>query len=255
MKIAITGKGGTGKTTITAGLALTISKDKQKVIVIDCDPDANLGLSLGFENSEKITPVCEMKSLIAERTGVESLDSPAAFFKLNPQVEDIPDKYAAQKDGIKLLVMGRVDKAGAGCMCPENTFIRGLISHLVLKRDEVVIMDMVAGSEHLGRATAKSVDAFLIVVEPTQTSVATAGRIQRLARQMVIKNIFFVGNKIRQDADQDFLRRQLKDDFIGFVSFNKTLEENRGKFISDNKLTEELSVIYGNLLERHGGKV
>jgi len=93
MKLAITGKGGVGKTTVTAGLALTISKDKKRVTVIDCDPDANLGLSLGFANSEAITPISELKSLIAQRTEVESLDAPTTFFKLNPQVDDIPDKY------------------------------------------------------------------------------------------------------------------------------------------------------------------
>ena len=219
MKLAITGKGGVGKTTVTAGLSLTISKDNKKVIVIDCDPDANLGLSLGFSNSENITPISEMKSLIAERTEVESLDTPTTFFKLNPQVDDIPDKYAVEKDGIKLLVMGKVCKAGGGCMCPENTFVKSLISHLVLKRDEVVILDMVAGSEHLGRATAKSVDAFLIVAEPTQTSIATALRIKKLAQEMGIKNIFFVGNKIRQQADEDFLKKELKDKFISLFPF------------------------------------
>jgi len=247
MKIAITGKGGVGKTTVTAGLSLTISQDKKKVIVIDCDPDANLGLSLGFANSENITPISEMKSLIAERTGVESLDVPATFFKLNPQVDDIPDKYAAEKDGIKLLVMGKVCKAGGGCMCPENTFIKSLISHLVLKQGETVLLDMVAGSEHLGRATAKNVDAFLIVVEPTQTSVATAQRIRKLSTEMGIKNIFFVGNKIRQDSDREFLKKELKDAFLGFVPFSKTLDENRGKFVFDEPLKEEFSRIYKQL--------
>jgi CO dehydrogenase maturation factor len=249
MKIAITGKGGAGKTTVTAGLALTISKDKQKVIVIDCDPDANLGLSLGFSNAENITPVSELKSLIAERTEVESLDTPTTFFKLNPQVDDIPDKYAVEKDGVKLLVMGKVCKAGGGCMCPENTFIKSLVSHLVLKKGETVILDMVAGSEHLGRATAKNVDAFLIVAEPTQTSIATALRIKKLSAEMGIKNIFFVGNKIRAKADEDFLKKELKDNFLGFVPFSKTLEENRGKFVFDAELKKSFEDIYQELTE------
>lgn len=247
MKLAITGKGGVGKTTVTAGLALTISQDKKRVTVIDCDPDANLGLSLGFNNSEDITPISEMKSLIAQRTEVESLDAPVTFFKLNPQVDDIPDKYATEKDGVKLLVMGKVYKAGAGCMCPENTFIKSLISHLVLKKDETVLLDMVAGSEHLGRATAKNVDAFLIVVEPTQTSVATAQRIKKLSSEMGIKNIFFVGNKIRQSADSDFLKKELKEDLLGFIPFSKILEENRGKFAFDAELKAEFERVYQQL--------
>jgi CO dehydrogenase maturation factor len=249
MKIAVSGKGGVGKTTVTAGLALTISKNKQKVIVIDCDPDANLGLSLGFANSEAITPISELKSLIAQRTEVESLDAPTTFFKLNPQVDDIPDKYASEKDGIKLLVMGKVCKAGGGCMCPENTFVKSLISHLVLKQGETVLLDMVAGSEHLGRATAKNVDAFLIVVEPTQTSVATAGRIKKLSSELGIKNIFFVGNKIRANSDSDFLKRELKEDLLGFIPFSKTLEENRGKFVLDEQLKKEFVNIYQKLME------
>ena len=177
MKIAVTGKGGSGKTTTAAGLALTLKEKGKQVITLDCDPDMNLGLSLGFANYEKITPISEMKDLIATRTGVESLDKPTTFFKLNPKVSDIPEKCAVEHDGIKLLVMGKVNKAGGGCMCPENTFIKSLLNHLIINDDQVVILDMVAGTEHLGRATAKAVDAFIVVAEPTAMGVATAQRI------------------------------------------------------------------------------
>lgn len=244
MKIAITGKGGVGKTTISAGLAQTIKNQGKKIIAIDCDPDMNLGLSLGFEDYDKITPVCEMKELIAERTEVESLDKPTTFFKLNPKVDDIPEKFAKEHEGIRLLVMGKVNKAGAGCMCPENTFIKSLLAHLIIATDEFVILDMVAGSEHLGRATAKNVDALIIVAEPTNLSVATSRHIRDLSEEMGIKNIFFVGNKIRSLSDMDFLKKELKNDFVGFISFSKILELNRGKFSFDEQSKTEFENIY-----------
>jgi len=247
MKIAVTGKGGVGKTTITAGLALTIKEKGRQVITIDCDPDMNLGLSLGFSDYDKITPISQMKELIAERTEVESLDKPTTFFKLNPKVDDIPERFAAQHNGIKLLIMGKVNKAGGGCMCPENTFIKSLLNHLIINEDQVVILDMVAGTEHLGRATAREVDAFLVVVEPTAMGVSTASRIKRLSSELGIKKIFFVGNKISSESDKDFLKKELESDFIGFISYSKTLEEARGRFQFDDKVKEEFNSIYQKL--------
>ena len=251
MKIAITGKGGSGKTTVAAGLSLFLDKEGKEVIAVDCDPDTNLGLTLGVSGAENIVPISEMKELIAARTGVESLDKPQTFFKLNPEVDDIPDKFSVKLNKIRLLVMGKVDKASGGCMCPENTFIRSLISHLVLSKDQVVILDMVAGTEHLGRATAKSVDIFIIVVEPTQISVTTALRIKKLAEQLGIKKIYFVGNKITGENDKDFLNKNLKNDIIGYLSFSKSLQENRGKFAFDNTNTKEFSHIYNELVAQN----
>lgn len=247
MKIAITGKGGSGKTTITAGLALTIKNSGKEVIAVDCDPDMNLGLSLGFADYDKIIPISEMKELIEERTEVDNLDEPQTFFKLNPKVDDIPQKYSQEKNGVRLLVMGKISKAGGGCMCPENTFIKSLLSHLIINENQVVILDMVAGTEHLGRATAKSVDAFLAVAEPTQTGVATANRIKNLAQELGIKKVLFIGNKIASDADKDFLMKEIKGDFIGFISYSKVLEQSRGRFKFDDKLKNEFESIYKKL--------
>ncbi|MFC1704229.1 AAA family ATPase [Candidatus Omnitrophota bacterium] len=247
MKIAVTGKGGSGKTTTVAGLALTIKEKGKQVIALDCDPDMNLGLSLGFADYATITPISEMKDLIAQRTEVESLDKPTTFFKLNPKVSDIPDKFAAKHDGIKLLVMGKVDKAGGGCMCPENTFIKSLLNHLIINDDQVVILDMVAGTEHIGRATAKSVDAFIVVAEPTAMGVATAKRIKKLATELGIKKVFFVGNKITADSDKDFLKKELSAYFLGFLPYSKTLEEARGRFQFDDTLKEEFNSMYKEL--------
>ena len=247
MKIAITGKGGSGKTTIAAGLSLIFDQDNKEVIAVDCDPDTNLGLSLGIPGAENIVPISEMKELIAKRTGVESLDKSSTFFKINPKVDDIPDKFSVKLNNIRLLVMGKVNKAAGGCMCPENTFIKSLISHLVLSKEQVVILDMVAGTEHLGRATAKSVDVFIIVVEPTQISINTALRIKRLTEQLGIKKIYFIANKIQKKEDKEFLNQKIKDGIIGYLSFNKTLQNNRGIFYFDNQLEKEFKEIYQNL--------
>ena len=214
MKIAITGKGGSGKTTIAAGLSLLFSDEGKQVIALDCDPDTNLGLTLGFAGAGDITPISEMKELIAERTGVDSLDKPQTFFKINPKVDDIPEKYAVKHKNIRLLVMGKVDKAAGGCMCPENTFVKRLISHLVVSQEDIVILDMVAGTEHLGRGTAGAVDACIIAVEPTEVSTATALRIKKFAGQLGIKKIYFVGNKIQQKNDKEYLQQKIKDGII-----------------------------------------
>ncbi len=248
MKIAVTGKGGSGKTTVAAGLALEFNQQGKKVIVLDCDPDANLGLALDFPNIESIVPISEMKQLIAERTEVESLDKPTTFFKINPKVDDIPEKFAAVHNGIKLLVMGKVCKAGSGCMCPENTFIKRLLAHLVLKKDEVVILDMVAGSEHLGRGTAENVDMALIVAEPTHLGVATAKRIENLVKDLGIKKRFFIGNKIADSQDKDFLLKALGNNILGIIELNKNLAQNRGVFRFDEKLRDEFDMLFKKLL-------
>ncbi|MEW6009316.1 MAG: AAA family ATPase [Candidatus Omnitrophota bacterium] len=248
MKIAITGKGGSGKTTIAAGLALKFKEQGKKVIVVDCDPDANLALALGFPHIEDITPISQMKELIAERTEVESLDEPSTFFKINPKVDDIPEKFAAVYNGIRLLVMGKVCKAGSGCMCPENTFIKRLLSHLVLKKDEVVILDMVAGSEHLGRGTAGNVDMALIVVEPTKLGALTARHIENLIEELGIKKRFFIANKIDSEADENFLKEELGKNFLGFIHLNKNLSRNRGIFQFDKTLKAEFDILFKKLL-------
>lgn len=249
MKIAITGKGGSGKTTLAAGLTLIFTQEKKSVIAVDCDPDMNLGFSLGFPHPEKITPISQMKELISQRTESD-LDRPSGYFKLNPRVDDIPQKFCPEYNNIRLLVMGKVNKAGSGCLCPENAFIKSLISHLVVNRQDIVILDMVAGTEHLGRGTASFVDAFLIVTEPTQLGINTALHIKSLAKDLGIKKLFFVGNKIKGEDDTGFLRDNLKEDLIGNVSFNQNLQSSRGRFVFDENLKKELQDIYAKLSRR-----
>ncbi len=218
LKIAIGGKGGVGKTTVAALLARALAVDPaNKVIAIDADPVANLAAALGIEGGEPITPVAELRELIAERTGAEP-GTMGGFFTLNPKVDDIPDRFSRERDRVKLLVMGTVKSGGSGCICPESTILKALMTHLVLFRDDVVIMDMEAGVEHLGRATSASVDALVIVVNPGARSRAAAETIRRLGRDIGIKRILVLGNRVRDAEDEALIREALPDyQIIGFL--------------------------------------
>jgi CO dehydrogenase maturation factor len=222
MKLAITGKGGVGKTTLTSLLAWIYSTEGNKVIAIDANPDANLAAALGISTDEarRITPMAELQELIQERTGAKA-GSFGTFFKLNPKVDDIPERFSIQKDGIKLLVMGTVKKGGSGCLCPEGALLKSLVSHLILSRSEVVIMDMDAGVENLGRGTAKSVNAFIIVVEPGQRSFQTARSIRDLAEDLGVKKCYIVGSKTHDDDERQFIIDNLPDfDVLGFINYH-----------------------------------
>jgi CO dehydrogenase maturation factor len=243
MKIAVSGKGGAGKTTVAAGLIKILVEKKKSVVALDCDPDISLGLALDFPQYAKAQPICEMKELIAERTESDP-QKPQVLFKINPKVDDIPERFCPQDKGLRLIVMGKVNKPQGGCLCPENTFVRSLIGHLVLRKDEVVVLDMAAGSEHLGRATAKGVDIFLIVVEPSRMSVQTGWHIQELAKGLGIQKAFFVGNKIKGASDINFVKDSFGSDLIGNISFSKTLEESRGRFVFDDNSRKEFESIY-----------
>lgn len=225
MKLAISGKGGVGKTTFSSLLIRTLSDMGKKVLAIDADPDANLAAALGIADADKIVPIAEMKEMIFERTGAQP-GSIGGFFRLNPKVDDLPDSLSVKKDNIKLMRLGSVKKGGGGCLCPESTLLKALVMHIVLARDEVVVMDMEAGIEHLGRATAKAVDKLIVVVEPGRRSIDTAEHIRRLASEIQLNQIFIVGNKVRGAKDEDFLRQHLNDfNILGFLPYADDLIE------------------------------
>lgn len=224
MKIAVSGKGGVGKTTVTALLARLLQQAGYRVLVIDADPDANLAATLGFPNALQIVPIVEMKELIKERMGLDDLETVRSYFRLNPQVDDIPERYCQEHEGVRLLVMGEIGKAGRGCACPENTFVRELMSHLLLEEKDVVLMDMEAGIEHLGRGTAKAVDWFLVVVEPGLRSIETANKIRQLATELGIRRIQAVANRIRSAEDRAFLEQRMPDwNWLGFLPYSPSL--------------------------------
>ena len=247
MKLAVTGKGGVGKTTLAAGLAKVFVEEGRKVFCIDADPDANLAQTLGFPNPSNITPLIEMKELIEERTGAKP-GSTSPFFKLNPDVDDIPEKFFVEHRGIKLAVMGTVRGGGLGCTCPENAFLRALLLHLFVQRDEAVILDMEAGIEHLGRGTAQAMDILITVVEPGKKSIETAIKIKSLAKQIGIKFVKIVGNKIRGKDDKNFILNNLSDfEFLGFIPFDNIYVEadlkNIDPFEYSPSLLEEIKGI------------
>lgn len=220
MKVAITGKGGVGKTTLSSTLARLYADEGRTVLAADVDPDANLGLALGLTEEEvnSITPISKMRQLVEERTGATYTNK---FFKLNPQVSDIPDKFARDINGVKLLVMGTVETGGGGCVCPEHVMLKAILSNLVFRKDDVVIMDMEAGLEHLGRGTASMMDQFIVVIEPGARSVQTYERIKSLAKDIGITKVRVVANKIRDDSDREFIRSRIPaDDLLGFISYN-----------------------------------
>ena len=225
MKIAVTGKGGVGKSTVVALIARALRENGVSVILIDADPDMNLGSILGIPNTSVITPVSELKELIAERTGTE-VGKPAPFFKLNPKVDDIPEKYCIEYEGMKVLTMGTIKTGGGGCACPENTFLKNLMSHLIIERNEWVLLDMEAGIEHLGRGTALGVDEMIIVVEASQASIETANRIRKLAEDIGISKLRIVCNKIQNDDEREYLSENLDGfDILGFVDYSEQIRK------------------------------
>jgi len=234
MKIAVSGKGGTGKTTITSILARTFMKRGCKVLAIDADPNANLALSLGIlpEEAEKITPISENFNLVEEKTGVRP-ESYGMIFRLSFRVDDIVEKFSVDSpEGIHLLVMGAVRSAGQGCMCPANALVRALLRHLLTKREEVVVVDMVAGLEHIGRGTVEHVDAMLIVSEANLKSLETAKRICKLSKEMGLKKVFSVGNKVYDDSDERMIRRFFKDNkipLLGLIPFDEEIRRTDAK--------------------------
>jgi CO dehydrogenase maturation factor len=206
MKIAITGKGGVGKTTLSALLAQVYADLGRQVLAVDADPSPCLAGALGFpsELRQKLSPISEMDDLIYERTGAKP-GTTGGFFTLNPRVDDIPERFSAVHRGVRLLEMGAVDIGGAGCICPESAMLKTLFTHLLFRRDDVLILDMYAGVEHLGRATVDFVDAMLVVVEPTRRSLGTAAQIKKLANDIGLDRLWLVGNKVRNRDEAEFL--------------------------------------------------
>jgi CO dehydrogenase maturation factor len=225
MKIAISGKGGVGKSTVAAAIALLMAKSGNKVLAVDADPDANLASALGIPSSDQnnIVTIAHNKELIEERTGAE-VNQYGQMFKLNPEVSDIADKYAYNFKGVSLLVLGAIKGGGAGCACAESTLLKTLVQHLVLHQNETLVMDMEAGIEHLGRSTAGSVNEMIVVVEPGQRSIDSVKRIVRMSGEIGIRKIKLVINKVHSPADEDYIRQALPGiEIIASIPYSEKL--------------------------------
>lgn len=259
MKIALAGKGGVGKTTISASLARYLGAQGERVFAIDADPNANLGLSLGLsrEQAGQIVPISEMRELIAERTGVEP-GAVGAYFTVNPRVDDLPDRFKLEHEGVMFLQVGAIKEPSAGCYCPENALLKNLLMHLVLLRDETVILDMEAGFEHLTRGTAQAFDAMLIVVEPSLQSVVTATRIHTLADKLGLRNVFYVGNMVRDAEDRAFIDEELVGSVVlGHISYSDkirtALRDGHSPYDASPQLVAEIAGIWDAMLGHVGG--
>ena len=247
MKIAITGKGGVGKTTFAATLARMYADEGRPVLAADADPDANLGLALGFSEEEldEIVPISKMRKLVEERTGADEFNK---IFRMNPKVDDIPDKYAKVCNGVKLLVLGTVETGGSGCVCPEHVMLKRIISHLMLRSSDVVVLDMEAGREHLGRGTTSGMDEFVVVIEPGARSVQTYKNVKRLANDLGVKQVRVVANKVRSADDEEYIRSKIPaEDLLGFIHYNSEVidadRQGQSPYDFSKKLIEEIRSI------------
>ena len=227
MKLAITGKGGVGKTTLTALLAQVYADQGREVLAVDADPSPCLAGALGFpdELREELHPIAEMDDLVYERTGAKK-GQIGGFFTINPRVDDIPERFSVIHRGVRLLESGSVELGGSGCICPEAAILKTLFTHLLFRDDDVLMLDMYAGVEHLGRATVDFVDAMIVVVEPTRRSLGTAAQIKKLANDIGLQRLYLVGNKIRDDEEKTFLETETPGlPVLGFLPADLKVQE------------------------------
>jgi CO dehydrogenase maturation factor len=224
MKIAISGKGGVGKTTVTAIWGRALADENRRVFLVDADPDANLASALGVEPSRLPEPLVSLKGLIKERTGADP-DQIGQYFQLNPHVADLPDTLAVTVQGMKLLVLGGIRGGGKGCACPQGAFLKAMMRHLMLERQDVMLVDMEAGLEFLGRASVMGTDALVAVVEPGRRSIETAHAIARMGRDIGLVRFAAVLNKVTDPSQVDAVRAELPKgmELLGHVSYSPAL--------------------------------
>lgn len=252
-KIAIGGKGGVGKTTVSAIWAQLFAQDGLDVLAIDADPDTNLCSAFGIPLDQSPKPLIKMKELIAERTGTGK-DSVGMYFTLNPQVSDLPEQYWLKTNGVKLLVLGAMTRAGGGCACPEGAFLKALLTHTILQRHELVIVDLAAGVEFMGRASVQGIDALILIVEPGARSIETARNMAGMANHLGIRHVGIIANKITENTQMDTIKSELSDlAVLGTLKYSRSLQQadmNRAPVLgADPNITEELKLAKRRLAE------
>ncbi len=250
MKVGVSGKGGVGKTTISALLARAAVRRGKRVVLVDADPNPTLAATLGYPHP--VTPLLENAELIEERVGKGGL------IQLNPKVDDLLGRFGVEHEGLTILVLGGIRGGGQGCACPASTLLRAILRHLVLAADETLIVDLEAGIEHLGRATAQGVDALLVVVEPDRRSLVTAQRIFALAQEIGIPHVYAVGNKVQAEPELHLLQDGLPPrTLLGVVPFSlRILEEGRlGRLpeVVIPEVEEVFAGLEGRILPRSSG--
>ncbi|MBN2137153.1 MAG: AAA family ATPase [Sedimentisphaerales bacterium] len=253
MKIAIGGKGGVGKTTVCAIWAEVFAENGCNVLAIDADPDTNLASAFGLSSEQAPEPLISMKKLIAERTGTAN-QVVGAYFKMNPRVSDLPEKYALAVGNFKLLVLGAITQGGGGCACPEGAFLKALLTHTILQRQEVVLIDLAAGVEFMGRASIQGIDALLLVVEPGGRSIETACNMAEMAAELGIRCVAAIGNKITESGQVEWMKSQLKGiTLLGTLPYSRALQQadlrRQRVFEADEAVTEELKLAKNKLTE------
>ena len=253
IKIAIGGKGGVGKTTVCAVLAQLFSESGFDVLAIDADPDTNLASALGVASEQSPEPLINMKDLIAERTGTGK-DAVGSYFRLNPKVSDLPEKYWHESNGLKLLVLGAITQAGSGCACPEGAFLKALLGHTILQRQEMVLVDLAAGVEFMGRASVQGIDALILVVEPGGRSIETANNMAKMGKELGIEVVAAIANKITETSQTDAIKSQLQNvDLLGNLQYSRALQQadlGRAPVLgADNEITNELKQVKNQLTQ------
>ncbi|MGB9841237.1 MAG: P-loop NTPase [Candidatus Bathyarchaeales archaeon] len=218
MKIAVSGKGGVGKTLVAAGLARGFAERGLKTIAIDADSSPNLALTLGLstEEARKIVPISENKELVESKTGTGY----SGVYRLSFTVDDIVRDYAVSTPfGVHLLVMGTVKAMDSGCMCAPNAVIRALLRHLIVERNEAVVLDLEAGVEHIGRGTARQVDALLIVADSNLKSLEIAKHIHDLAAKAGMQQLYLIGNRVMNETQREAIAGFAEKNGLSMLSF------------------------------------
>ena len=221
MKIIVIGKGGVGKTTIAACLARLIGRSGYSVIAVDADPSLNLARALGVDPlAASSKPVLFDEEFVKERTLL-----PSGAYRLNPRVDDVVEKYGVKApDNVTLIKLGYVKKGGTRCLCPEYAFLRALLSHLILGRRDIVVVDMVAGLEPMSRGVARGVDLLMCITEPTVKSIDVTREIYRLSRDLGVRNFVVVGNKVTSDEDRVFIEKSLSGvEVLGHIPYDESV--------------------------------
>ncbi|KXS44579.1 MULTISPECIES: ATP-binding protein [unclassified Candidatus Frackibacter] len=256
MKIAISGKGGVGKTTVTANLSRLFAQNDYQVFAVDADPDANLATALGIpeEDAKELKPLVELEDIIEGKNS-----GGGSFVSLTPTVDDVLDDYSYKLGNIKFVRMGAAKQGGSECYCKENSFLRSLIESLLIDKKEVVILDMGAGIEHLSRGTAKDVDCLIVIVEPSQVSIETADKVKKMAADLGIPIFKVIANKVYDEEAKDFIVNYFHaEDILGFIPFSQEVITSAMDRKQQDKISQALRPsmkdIYNNLLREAGDK-